>query len=164
MESKYIQTAEVLSYTVCASAPPDTIFTSNLPQTFNDGGAREFLSSQGWPTGLQDTFVNNLHKIAFRFFICDDSGSMATNDGHKLVVGSNKNKMWANWMFNQFILLTILFAVQAGVVLAVVWVNRQSQISCRFGTFHFHSNWIPTAERSCTDSDRHCGRCRWHKI
>ena len=89
MNPKYIPTANVISLTTCASAPPDSLFSSNLAQTFNDGVAREFLSSQGWPTGLQDTFVYNLHKIAFRFFICDDSGSMATNDGHKLVVGAS---------------------------------------------------------------------------
>ena len=59
---------------------------------FNDGGAREFLSTQGWPAGLQDTFVKHLSKIAFRFFICDDSGSMSSGDGKKLVVDSNKNK------------------------------------------------------------------------
>jgi hypothetical protein len=61
---------------------------------FNDGGAREFLSTQGWPAGLQDTFVKHLSKIAFRFFICDDSGSMSSGDGKKLVVDGNKNKRY----------------------------------------------------------------------
>lgn len=52
-------------------------------------GAREFLSANKWPLGLQDTFVQNLSLISMRFFICDDSGSMMANDGHKLLVDSS---------------------------------------------------------------------------
>jgi hypothetical protein len=51
----------------------------------NATAAREYLTSQKWPTGLQDTFINNLQKIPIRFFICDDSGSMNTDDGHRLI-------------------------------------------------------------------------------
>lgn len=43
----------------------------------NEVGAREYLSRYEWPVGLQDTFVRNLKKIPFRFFICDDSGSVS---------------------------------------------------------------------------------------
>lgn len=67
---------------------------------FDEGGAREVLSEFKWPEGLQskcshgylskdlfrlDTFVKSLSKIPIRFFICDDSGSMASTDGHRLV-------------------------------------------------------------------------------
>jgi hypothetical protein len=48
--------------------------------------AREFLQAHMWPVGLQDTFINNLSLISKRFFICDDSGSMMANDGHKLLL------------------------------------------------------------------------------
>ena len=65
-------------------APPDSV---------NEGGAREFLSSHKWPLGLQETFIHNLSTIAFRFFICDDSGSMSTADGHKLVTHANNINM-----------------------------------------------------------------------
>lgn len=68
-----------------SSAPP-------LPaETFNEGGAREFLEEQAWPKGLQDTFVKNLTNIAFRYFICDDSGSMAATDG-SIILGAPKDK------------------------------------------------------------------------
>lgn len=30
---------------------------------------------------VQDTFVKNLPTVAFRYFICDDSGSMTSTDG-----------------------------------------------------------------------------------
>lgn len=43
---------------------------------------REFLSQRKWPEGLQETFIQNLKRIPIRYFICDDSGSMNTRDGH----------------------------------------------------------------------------------
>lgn len=51
----------------------------------NEGGAREFLTSQKWPEGLQDLFVKSIGKFPMRYMICDDSGSMATSDGNKIV-------------------------------------------------------------------------------
>ena len=81
---------------------------STAPTTFiNEAGAREYLSSQKWPSGLQDTFIKNLSRIPIRlvsvllnlndihqcrFFICDDSGSMVSNDGHKLIDVGGKKK------------------------------------------------------------------------
>ena len=44
----------------------------------------EFLANERWPLGLQDIFIRNLDKVPLRFFICDDSGSMKSNDGHLL--------------------------------------------------------------------------------
>lgn len=49
---------------------------------------REFLTAQRWPEGLQDTLIRNYNKILIRFFIIDDSGSMNTADGHKLITNS----------------------------------------------------------------------------
>ncbi len=58
----------------------------SAPQSLvNEAGARDFLTSFKWPAGLQTTFVKNLSKLPIRFFICDDSGSMCSNDGHKLI-------------------------------------------------------------------------------
>ena len=60
----------------------------------NDGGAKECLSMKGWPEGLQDTFIRNISRFPIRYFIVDDSGSMATQDGHKISVLSNEKKMY----------------------------------------------------------------------
>jgi hypothetical protein len=49
--------------------------------------AREYLAEFGWTLGLQNLFLQNLAKVAIRYFICDDSGSMMTNDGHRLIPG-----------------------------------------------------------------------------
>lgn len=72
---------------VPASAPP-----SPETPTPAELGAREFLTSHAWPSGLQDTLLKSLKKIPMRFFICDDSGSMITPDGHRLV-GTNSRNM-----------------------------------------------------------------------
>lgn len=54
-------------------------------EAIHEGGAREHLSKLKWPPGLQDCFVKNAYKIAYRVFICDDSGSMDANDGSRLI-------------------------------------------------------------------------------
>lgn len=46
---------------------------------------REQLDAYGWPRGLQETFLKSLSKNPIRFFIVDDSGSMASADGRRLV-------------------------------------------------------------------------------
>mmetsp|Transcript_13377 Transcript_13377/g.26743 ORF Transcript_13377/g.26743 Transcript_13377/m.26743 type:complete len:373 (-) Transcript_13377:92-1210(-) len=61
----------------------------------NEGGAREFLSAQGFPAGLQDAFVESLRKLPMRFFIVDDSGSMSINDGKRVVTRGTKKAMLA---------------------------------------------------------------------
>lgn len=63
-----------------------------LANEFNEVGAREYLAGQKWPHGLQDTFCQNLRKIPLRFFICDDSGSMFANDGHRLMDSARGKK------------------------------------------------------------------------
>lgn len=76
-----------------ASAPSaPTVQASNVRAPVNEAGTREFLTANKWPTGLQDTFVANLHRIPMRFFICDDSGSMIASDGHRLMTSGNNCK------------------------------------------------------------------------
>jgi hypothetical protein len=80
-------------YAVEGSAPVNPSYVPpSLPQFQNEGGAREFLLTQGFPAGLQDTFVETLTKIPLRFFILDDSGSMATNDGKRIVHSGSKKR------------------------------------------------------------------------
>ena len=42
---------------------------------------RKFLGTYGWTASMQQTLLRSLPKVAARFFICDDSGSMAIEDG-----------------------------------------------------------------------------------
>ena len=61
---------------------------------------REFLNSKHWPVGLQTFLLNNLNKVAYRYFICDDSGSMASNDGTRILGVGNNSKVVSStrWM------------------------------------------------------------------
>ena len=105
------------------SAPPSAPHAAAEPihvqaaplANFNDAGAREYLTAHHWPTGLQETFVKNLKKIPMRFFICDDSGSMSTNDGHKLIQAGGNFKMISCTRWNE---LTVGLKFHAGLARA----------------------------------------------
>jgi hypothetical protein len=45
---------------------------------------RDYLRNCRFPAGLQETFIRNLSKVPIRFFICDNSKTMSTPDGHRL--------------------------------------------------------------------------------
>ena len=52
------------------------------------------MTVNNWPIGLQNIFLRNLDKIALRYFIIDDSGSMCASDGHKYIgTGLNKKRV-----------------------------------------------------------------------
>ena len=54
---------------------------------------RDFLSRKSWPAGLQNALINGLQTTPARFFICDNSGSMQANDGHRLTGEGNALKL-----------------------------------------------------------------------
>lgn len=74
------------STTPAAAGPP-------LP-TINEAVARDYLAAHKWPLGLQNTSIDQLKKIAFRFVICDDSGSMMASDGHRVMTAPNGNSKY----------------------------------------------------------------------
>lgn len=62
----------------------------------DEGGARVYLDAQNWPHGLQSILLKSCEKYPIRYFIIDDSGSMNTNDGHRVVgdrLDARKQKM-----------------------------------------------------------------------
>jgi hypothetical protein len=81
------------------SSTTSNIFNHSGSALYDEGGIREFLTSQKWPSGLQDTFITNLQKIPIRFFICDNSGSMNTTDGHDIYEydGQTKVRTCSRW-------------------------------------------------------------------
>jgi hypothetical protein len=71
-----------------SSHPPGSVanaYPNGLPCVQNEGAAKEFLSRCQWPESLQESFIQSVSKIPLRFFICDDSGSMETGDGKRVV-------------------------------------------------------------------------------
>ena len=69
-----------------ASAPSQPEFIGP-----NEVATREFLNAKKWPVGLQNFLLSNVIRMPRRYFICDDSGSMNSNDG-KLYAGTGKEK------------------------------------------------------------------------
>lgn len=65
-------------------------YSSNYTLTPNEQTTKAFLSQREWPIGLQNLLLKNIVRVPYRFFICDDSGSMSTNDGNRLLGHGNK--------------------------------------------------------------------------
>ena len=59
---------------------------------FDQKACRAFLAKNHWPIGLQEAMVKSCMKMPVRFFITDDSGSMLTNDGNRLVGNDPRKK------------------------------------------------------------------------
>ena len=57
----------------------------------NEAGAREYLTANKWPVGLQTTALKNMQKFPIRFMIIDDSGSMGASDGNRLIHSGNNS-------------------------------------------------------------------------
>jgi hypothetical protein len=63
----------------------------------NKDKVRRFLSGHGWPEGLQQTAIDSFMVFPIRYFVIDDSGSMNTTDGHRLLPGVNKMVNSTRW-------------------------------------------------------------------
>lgn len=73
-----------------ASAPPiiPAAFHGSIAgqnSTLDIPNAQKYLTAHDWPASLQQVLLKNLERLPIRFFILDDSGSMSTGDGHRLV-------------------------------------------------------------------------------
>ena len=64
----------------------------NQGNSFDANAIRNFLSSKNWPPGLQTACVQSCEKLPVRFFIVDDSGSMALSDGHRVLSDGRTTK------------------------------------------------------------------------
>ena len=82
----YHQAQIVQAYAV-AEAP-----SGSQDEAVNEAGLRNFLQANAWPNGLQENLVKGARKMPIRYFICDDSGSMAYTDGKKIVKSSDGTK------------------------------------------------------------------------
>ena len=54
-------------------------------QPFQSEAILKHLSDSGWPVGLQNALISGLIKTPARFFICDNSTSMTSVDGHWVI-------------------------------------------------------------------------------
>ena len=81
----------VEAYPVNPSSPPLPELLPNIVNT------KEYLNAKRWPQGVTNFFLNNVKSISHRFIICDDSGSMATNDGKRIDPKTNKVVSCTRW-------------------------------------------------------------------
>lgn len=58
----------------------------------SDQALQNYLLKNGWPTGLRNMLAAGLISTPSRFFICDDSGSMMSSDGHRLTGNGSSAK------------------------------------------------------------------------
>eukprot|EP01032_Pedospumella_encystans_P028501 gene28501-32189_t len=80
--------------TFASAKGADAVVKDSILKPPNESGAKAFLTGHNWPSGLQDALVKSCRKIAIRYIITDDSGSMMTNDGHRLIgIGTKNAKM-----------------------------------------------------------------------
>lgn len=59
--------------------------TGTFDRPVDAPNAKKFLGYHNWCKGMQNALVQNCKKIPIRFFIIDDSGSMITNDGNRIL-------------------------------------------------------------------------------
>jgi len=58
----------------------------------NETAAIQFLQGHGWPDGIQHQLIKGAAKLPVRFVIVDNSGSMMSNDGQRLVAHGHQYK------------------------------------------------------------------------
>mmetsp|Transcript_13003 Transcript_13003/g.40092 ORF Transcript_13003/g.40092 Transcript_13003/m.40092 type:complete len:376 (+) Transcript_13003:432-1559(+) len=54
----------------------------------DEAAAVRAVQHMGMPLGLAEQFVRSVRDFSYRFWIIDNSGSMGTNDGHRIVSGA----------------------------------------------------------------------------
>jgi len=69
------------------------VIINSFDQQIHESKAKPYLKQHEWPDGLQNSLFNSCKKIPIRFFIVDDSGSMGTTDGKRVVGTGTKAKV-----------------------------------------------------------------------
>lgn len=82
MGEKELKLAEMVVHATVVPPPPLPPVSSRIDI---DAASRKFLVDRCWPTGLINALISGLDRTTARFFICDDSESMMSSDGHWIV-------------------------------------------------------------------------------
>ena len=64
-----------------------------IVRTFNravdEEAAHRFFDRHDWPHGLREIIYRDCKKVPLRFYVADDSGSMSSKDGTRIVKQTN---------------------------------------------------------------------------
>lgn len=74
-------------------AQPPSYSTLYPDQGTSESEGRQFLAGEGVPEGLRDAFVASVADSGYRAWIVDNSGSMITADGKRLLKTGNHHRM-----------------------------------------------------------------------
>ena len=55
--------------------------------------ARAFLAARGWTKGLTNALISSVEQTPIKFFICDDSTSMESEDGKHFIGEGNTKRL-----------------------------------------------------------------------
>jgi hypothetical protein len=79
---------------MAAFQPPASDFPIEFFQRkLDEAGGKDYLSAFGWPEALQENFLKSVKEYPIRFMIIDNSGSMATGDGKRIMKSAQGKKL-----------------------------------------------------------------------
>ncbi len=58
----------------------------------NVSNAKNYLTGNSWPDGLQELLLKSCLSYPLRFFIIDNSGSMMTSDGERSIMQGKRRR------------------------------------------------------------------------
>jgi hypothetical protein len=92
MQPVQINTAPSAAASILPHTEANQQISQRLPVVQNPANLRGYLDSNGWPSAMQEYFITSLERIPIRYFICDDSGSMNTEDGKRIITYNGTKK------------------------------------------------------------------------
>ena len=60
----------------------------------NEAATHTFFDRHDWPYGLREIIFRDCKKVPLRFYVADDSGSMSSTDGTRIVKKPNGKYMY----------------------------------------------------------------------
>jgi hypothetical protein len=117
--------------------PPDVqdILSYVTDPKIDEATARQFMTEQGWPSGLQQSMIQSVARTPVRFFICDDSASMQSTDGKRLLGKGRETKLVQStrWMeMTDAMKFHVHLAKSARCPTAFRLLNRAGSVSIGF--------------------------------
>ena len=79
-----------MAYQQQPPAAPNVAGIPNFNVSLNEEKGMAYMRSQNIPDGIAQTIIKEAEKCPMRFFILDDSGSMASGDGFRVLHSGNK--------------------------------------------------------------------------
>lgn len=83
----------VVTWSPMSQLPPEVPNHAGIPNfnvQINEDGGMNYMLKHGFPKGIANTIVKEAERCPMRFFILDDSGSMASSDGSRVIQSGSR--------------------------------------------------------------------------